>query len=161
MGDISTGRSVGAELHLVGSAFLEVLQGIQVARRRLEAAHEAGEAYAAFSQPPGGPIFVNPLHVKYLWQQGKDGAPRESRVANARIHFVDGSSIDVLQGSGVANKRLSEARASLSLFATFAEAGGSQVFVNCTAVTHLTPDSGQAPRSEPATVSGRARSRAT
>lgn len=159
---------MGAALQLVGSSSVDVLQGIQVARRRLEAAYEAGEAYAAFTQPPSGPVFVNPLHVKYLVQPRQADATRDARATNARIHFVDGSSLEVLQGSGVANKRLSEARASLSLFATFADAAGSQVFVNCTAVTHLTPEPGAAapapePEPEPVTAAagGRTRSRKT
>lgn len=150
---------MGAALQLVGSTSLDVLQGIQVARRRLESAYESGEAYAAFTQPPGGPVFVNPLQVKYLLLPRREDAPREMRSANARIHFVDGSSLDVLQGSGVANKRLSEARASLSLFATFADADGSQVFVNCTAVTHLTPEASAAPALEPAADGAKTRAR--
>lgn len=148
-------ETVGSCLHLIGGTSLDVLQGVQVARRRLEAAHETGEGYVAFTQPPRGPVFVNPLQVKYVVQPRGDGGGREGRAANARIHFADGSSIDVLQGSGVANKRLSEARAALSLFATFVEPGGNQVFVNCATVTHLAPEPASEQVPEPGATSAR------
>lgn len=158
--EVGAAGAVGARLHVVGGASLDVLQGARVAQRRLEAAYESGEAYAAFTQPPRGPIFVNPLQVKFLLHAGEDEARREPGAANARIHFLDGSSIDVVQGSGVANKRLSEARAALSLFATFTDPSGNHVFVNCATVTHLAPDLG-APTEQAAPEPRKTRTRKT
>lgn len=134
-----TAQAVGCRIHIVGGAEIVVRQGLQVVRQRLEAAHESREAYSTFTQPSGRPIFVSPLHVRYLRQVG-DPPPGEAREASACVHFVDGSLINVIQGGGVANRRLSEARASLSLFGSFSDETGSRILINCAAVSHLTSE---------------------
>lgn len=129
--------NTGGVVHLVGGIELDVSrQGIKPVRRHLERAHEIGEFYAKVAQPDG-PAFVDPLLVKYLRQPGDQPAD-EPRQANARVHFADGSFVEIVQGNAVATRRLSEARASLALFATFVDTSGSLIAVNCRTVTHLT-----------------------
>lgn len=118
---------------------LHVLQGVKVARARLETAHESDGEYAALSQPPGRPVFVNPVTVKYLVGAEAASAGAAKQV-NACVHFADGETVDIRQGTGVANKRLTEARAADALFATFADPSGTPLLINCIAVTHLTAE---------------------
>jgi hypothetical protein len=139
-------RQANATVHFVGGETLDVVQGPNVANSRIEAAYEAGGRYASLTDTGGKVAFVNPAAVAYLEQRSApaDGyvGPAATREPKARVHFMDGSSLDVLQGISIANKRLEETRVAAGLFAYLTQPSGTPVYVNRVSVTHLTADPG-------------------
>jgi hypothetical protein len=141
-------REANATVHLLGGKTLEVVQGPNVANSRIEAAYEAAGRYASLTDTSGKAAFVNPVAVAYLeLRSSLTTAPAEGylgpaapREAKARVHFMDGRSIDVVQGISIANKRLEEVRVTAGLFAYFTQSSGTPVYVNRVSVTHLTAD---------------------
>jgi hypothetical protein len=134
-------KHANATVRFVGGQQLGIVQGPNVANSRIEAAHETTGKYASLTETSGRVAFVNPVTVAYVQQYetaSESGpAPREAR---ARVHFLDGTALDVVQGIAIANKRLEEARASAGLFAYLTLPSGTAVYVNRLAVTHLTAD---------------------
>jgi hypothetical protein len=130
-------RGVNSVLTLVGGKKLAVVQGAGVVYERLEAAWEAPAAFAPIALEGEQAAHVNPSAVAYIEPLGLSDTREHSRPANARVFFADGTWIDVLQGVGVANKRLLSAGTAGGLFASLVAASGARVYLNRLAVTHI------------------------
>jgi hypothetical protein len=145
----SSARRAGATVHLLGGTSLDVVQGTGVAGNRIEAAYDQPGRYASLTDAAGKVAFINPLAVTYIEQpearessEGYLGA--RARKVRAKVHFSDGSSLEVVQGISIVNKRFEESRASAGLFASLTRGSGMPAFVSRLApthITHITPDS--------------------
>jgi hypothetical protein len=140
-----TPRETNTTVHFAGGTSLDIAQRPSVATARLEAAYDEGGRYASLTEARGNVAFANPVAVTYLEQRAPaaegrdgDGVAAVKREANATLHFMDGTTLDVVQGISIANKRLEEARGSSGLFAYLTQPAGTAVYANRLAVTHIT-----------------------
>jgi hypothetical protein len=142
----ATLKAANCRIRLIGGSKVETVQGLATVNRRLEEANAASAPYAHLTEPHGKAVFVSPAAVAYIEAAPKlTESPRaasQSRKLNTRVHFIDGTNLDVVQGVAVANERLQNACAASGMLAAFTNVAGAVVFVNYATITHLTADPG-------------------
>lgn len=139
--DSTPAGSAGAIVYLLGGGNIAVRQGPVAVAKLMESSH--AESCAVLADPKGRKIFVNPRAVTYVGRSSSPppdvDAAEGARGPSARVLFSDGTTLEVVQGAGVVNQRLGEARAASAFFAPCATVGAQPAFVNHATVAAVTP----------------------